>query len=112
MVEKLSKEVELFNSLFYVNDRYVLDELVKVLSLAQIKDLNSRGYIIGKWICHTNYSWSKLNENMNLVNNINDQVYDNAKDYFAKSNKIGASLVDIQEVEITPTGKGCSRGQT
>ena len=112
MVNKMSKEVELFNLLFYVNDRYVLDELVKVLNLKQIKDLNSKGYIIGKWICHTNYGAKKLNENMNLVNNVNDRVYDNAKDYFSKSNKIGASLVDIREVELAPTGKGHHSGQT
>jgi len=32
------------------SDRYVLDELVKILPVSKIKDLNSLGYTIGKMI--------------------------------------------------------------
>jgi len=50
MMLKIDSEIELFNILFYLTDRYILDELVKLLTLDEIKELNNSGYIIGKLI--------------------------------------------------------------
>lgn len=50
ILPKLGKEIPYFNILFMFSDRYVLDELVKILPVSKIKDLNSLGYTIGKMI--------------------------------------------------------------
>lgn len=112
MLEKLGSDIELFNLLFFVTGRYTLDELTKTLTLEQIKALNAKGYIIGKWICYTDYYQAKLHESIDMINNINDQVYEDAKDYYAKSNKLGNELTDILELEISIPGVRYFRGQT
>ena len=56
IIPKLGTEIPYFNLLFFVDCHccYVLDELVKILKLKQIKELNARGYQIGKLISFMN----------------------------------------------------------
>lgn len=60
VIPKLGNGIEHFNLLFYYQGRYVLDELVKVLKVAQIRELNSQGYAIGKVVSFNDLNSEKL----------------------------------------------------
>jgi hypothetical protein len=56
-IPKLGKEIPYFNILFMYQDRYVLDELVKILSVKEIKQLNEQGYVIGMMVTYYDKSF-------------------------------------------------------
>lgn len=60
VLPKLGKEIPYFNLLFFCNDRYILDELVKKYSVAVIRDLNEHGYMIGKLISFSPYDKERM----------------------------------------------------
>ena len=63
---QVGKNIDIFNIMFYDNG-YVLDELVNILSVDEIKELNKLGYVIGQYI-HQNNWWKATGEYIPRLN--------------------------------------------
>lgn len=75
-------KIHKFNSLFKDDSGlYALDELVNVLSIDQIKKLNDRGYVIGKYVFLSGYNSASIG----WLNPINQITHKNMKEFITKN---------------------------
>lgn len=95
----INTKIHPLNSLFFVGGYYILDELVKILTIDQIKTLNSKGYVIGQYVFYSFSPYSRFSESEH-ISMVDLPSADDSGKYLTKSNKINAINKELYELKF------------